>query len=334
MPDKSLGLKVGRKSGEKIRKALVEAGAFDRSRKICSDESYVYLPVLEMDEKSAAMVGSIAEFELVQINFLPEECVPSPEDLLGFRPSFEVVGDIAMVEDNDAERVAAALMSTSKSIKTVIAPISDVEGEFRTRRFRHVAGETRTVTVHREHGLRYRVDLEGAYFTPRLGTERLRIAGLVSPGDVVLDMFAGVGPFALLLAKKGADVIAMDKNPVAVKYLRENALLNKVNNIEILEGDAAELALRFENRADHVIMNLPHSASEFLIPAIKAAKPEGVVHYYCIAPDDDLYKDEALIGKAASELGARVEVLYKEIVRSYAPHRSNVVIDFQVHKAG
>jgi tRNA (guanine37-N1)-methyltransferase len=332
MPDKSLGLKVSRKNGEKIRKALVEAGAFDRSRKICSDESHVYLPVLEMDEKSAAMVGSIAEFELVQINFLPEECVPSPEDLLGFRPSFEVVGDIAMVEDNDAERVAAALMSTSKSIKTVIAPISDVEGEFRTRRFRHVAGETRTVTVHREHGLRYRVDLEGAYFTPRLGTERLRIAGLVSPGDVVLDMFAGVGPFALLLAKKGADVIAMDKNPVAVKYLRENALLNKVNNIEILEGDAAELALHYENRADHVIMNLPHSASEFLIPAIKAAKPEGIVHYYCIAPDDDLYRDEALIRSAAEEIGAGGEVLYKEIVRSYAPHRSNVVIDFRVKK--
>ena len=304
MPDKSLGLKVSRKNGEKIRKALVETGAFDRSRKICSDESHVYLPVLEMDEKSAAKIRGIAEFELVQINFQPEERIPGPEDLLGFRPSFEVVGDIAMVEDNDAERVAAALMSTSKSIKTVIAPISDVEGEFRTRRFRHVAGEARTVTLHKEHGLRYRVDLEGAYFTPRLGTERLRIAGLVSPGDVVLDMFAGVGPFALLLAKKGADVIAMDKNPVAVKYLRENALLNKIKHIEILEGDAAELALRYENRADHVIMNLPHSASEFLIPAMRAARPEGVVHYYCIAPEEDLYKDEALIGKAAEEMGA------------------------------
>ena len=333
MPDKSLGLKVSRKNGEKIRKALVETGAFDRSRKICSDESHVYLPVLDMDEKSAASVRSIAEFELVEINFLPEEKIPGPEDLLGFRPSFDVVGDIAMVEDNEAERVAAALMSTSKSIKTVIAPISDVEGEFRTRRFRHVAGVAGTVTLHKEHGLRYRVDLEGAYFTPRLGTERLRIAGQVSPGDVVLDMFAGVGPFALLLAKTGASVIAMDKNPVAVKYMRENALLNKVNNIVILEGDAAELARRHENRADHVIMNLPHSASAFLLPAIRAAKPDGIVHYYCIAPEDDLYKDEALIRRAADEMGVVWEVLYKDIVRSYAPHRHNVVIDFRVKKA-
>ncbi|MCK9565416.1 MAG: class I SAM-dependent methyltransferase family protein, partial [Methanothrix sp.] len=193
MPDKSMGLKVSRKNGEKIRKALVETGTFDRSRKICSNESHVYLPVLDIDEIEAAKIRSIGQFELVAINFQLEERVLCPEDLLGFRPSFEVVGDIAMVEDSDAEHVAAALMSTSKSIKTVIAPISDVEGEFRTRRFRHVAGEVRTVTLHKEHGLRYRVDLEGAYFTPRLGTERLRIAGLVSPGEVVLDMFAGVG---------------------------------------------------------------------------------------------------------------------------------------------
>lgn len=332
MPDISLGLKVDRKNGERIRKTLVDAGLFDRSRKICSDESHVYLPVLEIDEKSATKLCSIGQFELVQICFLPEEKIISPEDLLGFRPSFEVVGDIAMVEDQDAERVAAALRSTSKSIKTVIAPISDVEGEFRTRRFRHVAGEARTVTLHKEHGLRYKVDLEGAYFTPRLGTERLRIAGQVSPGDVVLDMFAGVGPFALLLAKKGADVIAMDKNPVAVKYLRENALLNKVNNIVILEGDAAELALPYVGRADHVIMNLPHSASAFLLPAMRAVKPDGMIHYYCIAPEDDLFRDEALIRKAAEEVGASGEVLYKEIVRSYAPHRSNVVIDFRVKK--
>ncbi len=330
MPDKSLGLKVDRKDGEKIRKSLVETGLFDRTRKICSDESHVYLPVLEIDERSQAKLCCIGRFEPVRISFLPEEKTISPEDLLGFRPSFEVVGDIAMVEDSDAERVAAALMSTCKSIKTVIAPISDVEGEFRTRRFRHVAGETRTVTLHKEHGLRYRVDLERAYFTPRLGTERLRISGLVSPGDVVLDMFAGVGPFSLLLAKKGAKVIAMDKNPVAVKYLRENALINKVNNIEILEGDAAELALLYENQADHVIMNLPHSASAFLLPAIRAAKPDGMVHYYCIAPEDDLYRDEALIRRAAEEMNVGIKVLYKEIVRSYAPHRHNVVIDFLV----
>ncbi|HNZ06041.1 MAG TPA: class I SAM-dependent methyltransferase family protein, partial [Methanothrix soehngenii] len=249
--------------------------------------------------------------------------------------SFEIVGDIAMIEDleeGEAERVASALMSSSKSIKTVIAPISDVEGEYRVRRFRHVAGEARTTTTHKEHGLRYLIDLEGAYFTPRLGTERLRIAGLVGPDDTVFDMFAGVGPFSILMAKRCRWVVAVDKNPVAVQYMRENARLNKVENIDILEGDANEIALRYQNAADHVIMNLPHSASLFLPAAIGAAKPGGIVHYYCIAPEDDLYRDEFLIREAAEKMSARIEVLYESIVRSYAPHRLNVVIDFRVKK--
>jgi len=329
----SYGIKVQRSRGEEFRKVLVEMAAFDRSRKIISDESNVYLPVLEIDELAASRLRQIGDFERIEMDFPVEEHSLSPKDLLGFQPGFEVVGDIAIVEDIDAERVASALMSASKNIRAVIAPLSDVEGEFRTRRFRHVAGEARTVTTHKEHGLRYRVDLEGAYFTPRLGTERLRVAGLVRPGDVVLDMFAGVGPFALLMAKKGARVIAMDKNSVAVQYLKENARLNKVESIEILEGDAGGLALGCESQADHVIMNLPHSASQFLIPAMRAAKPGGIVHYYAIAPEKDLYRDLALIEKAADQMSASVEVIYEGVVRSYAPHRYNVVIDFRVRKS-
>ena len=330
MAEESSGLRVRREFGERMRKALVESGLLDRSRKIRADEIHVYLPILEMDAASSTKLEQIAAFEPVQMDFPPEERPATPEDILGYRPSFEVVGDIAMVEEADAKAVAAAIMATSKGIKAVIAPISDVEGEFRTRRFRHIAGEARTSTIHKEHGLRYRVDLEGAYFTERLGTERLRIAKLVKPGDFVLDMFAGVGPFSLLLAKKGALVVAMDKNPLAIRCLQENAVLNKITNIEILEGDAAELALLYAGRADHVIMNLPHSASSFLVPAMRAAKSGGVVHYYCIAPEDDLYRDEALIRSAAEGLGAEVEVLYRGIVRSYAPRRHNVVMDFQV----
>ncbi len=266
------------------------------------------------------------------MDFPPEEKDACPEDLLGFRPSFEVVGDIAIVEGDQAEQVASALMSCYKMVKTAIAPISDVEGEFRTRRFRHVAGENGTITTHKEHGLRYRVDLEGAYFTPRLGTERLRVAEQVNPSDVVLDMFAGVGPFSLLFAKRGARVIAIEKNPVAVKYLRENALLNKIQDIEILEGDAADLAPRYENMADHVIMNLPHSAAQFLIPAMRAARNGGVIHYYAIAPEESLYRDTDQIKKASEQLGFSVDIIHQRIVRSYAPKRYNVVIEFRVRK--
>jgi tRNA (guanine37-N1)-methyltransferase len=330
MPQLSPGIKVKRNQGEQFRKALAGLGALDRCRKIASDGTHVYLPVLpELVDK--ILLKEISDYEPVEMEFEPEPPIITPESILGYQPSFEVVGDIAIVEQEDAGLVAAALMSTCKNLRSVITPVSDVEGEFRTRRFRHVAGEDRTVTVHREHGLRYRVDLEGAYFTPRLGTERLRIARQVAPGDFVLDMFAGVGPFALLLARGGAKVVAIDKNPVAVKYLRENAILNRID-LEILEGDASDLARNYENTADHVIMNLPHTAHQFLLPAIQAAKDGGVVHYYAISQDDDLYKDLDLIEAAAFQLGVGINVLHKGVVRSYAPHRYNVVMDLRVNK--
>lgn len=327
---RSRGIKVKRGQGEQFRKALAGLGVLDRCRKIASDEAHVYLPVLPelVDEK---LLKEISDYDLVEMEFEPEPPITTPESILGYQPSFEVVGDIAIVEQEDVELVAAALMSSCKNIRSVITSVSDVEGEFRTRRFRHVAGDKRTITIHKEHGLRYRVDLEGAYFTPRLGTERLRIARQVAPGDFVLDMFAGVGPFALLLAHRGARVVAIDKNPVAVKYLRENAILNRID-LEILEGDASILARNYENTADHVIMNLPHTSHQFLIPAIKAAKNGGVIHYYAISKDEDLYKELELIEAAAFQLGVKIDVLYKGVVRSYAPHRYNVVVDLRVDK--
>lgn len=327
------GIRVLRSKGELFRQALVEVGGFDRSRKISSDDMYVYLPVLPMEEQVLAKLRRIGDFDRVEMEFKPEEKRQSPEDLLGYKPGYEVIGDIAILEDDGAEEVAQALLATCKSIKTVILPVSDVEGELRLRRFLHISGEERTTTLHKENGLLYRLDLEGVYFTARLGNERLRVARGVRPSEVVLDMFAGVGPFSLLLAKRGAHVVALDKNPLAIKYLRQNAALNRIENVTILEGDAAELALRFEGQADHVVMNLPHSSSQFLIPAMKAAKNGGTVHYYTIAPEEALYQDEGLIRGAADQLGFSVEMGYRGIVRSYAPRRCNVVMDFRVWKA-
>jgi len=330
----SRGVKVPKRRGEPVRRALLTLGALDRSRKIFSKGDYICLPVLDLDRRAMDLLVSISEFEVADLPFQTEPEVATAQGLLGFKPSFDVVGDIAIVDPEDAEKVASALMTVNKSIRTVIAPVSDVEGEFRTRRFWHVTGEDRTSTIHKEHGLRYKIDLQEAYFTPRLGTERLRIISQTKPSDVVLDMFAGVGPFALPVARRCQKVIAIDKNPLAVKYMRENALMNKIDNIEIFEGDARDLAVRYECTADQVIMNLPHSASEFLDPAIRAAKDGGIVHYYAMSPEEDLYGDLRKIERSAEKLGANVELAYKGIVRSYSPRRYNVVIDFRVLKPG
>jgi tRNA (guanine37-N1)-methyltransferase len=336
MAGSSRGIRVPRAQGEAVRKALVEMGLFDRRRKISSDGSFVYLPVLSLDGEPLLAIKKITDLEPVEAPFEAEKPIVAPESILGYKPSYEVVGDIAIVEPvkpEDAQREAEALLSAERHLRTILIQASDVEGEFRTRRFHHLAGEKRTSTIHKENGLRLKLDLEKVYFSPRLATERLRIAEQVHPGQTVLDMFAGVGPFALLMAKRGARVVTIDKNPYAVCYLLENVALNKIQGVEALEGDAALLAQRFEGHADHVIMNIPHSASGFLTPAMRVTMDGGIVHYYAFAPEDDLYRDRDIIEKAAYEFGVRVEVLYQGIVRSYAPRVYNVVLDFRVIKS-
>lgn len=330
-------IKVPKKKGETVRRMLLELGILDNSLKIGSDEVFLYLP-LTREPVPDELESFPEEIELLEFEFKSQEKKPVPEDLLGFSPAYEVIGDIALLEDPEldnqkASRIADALLRTQPNIKTVLKPLTPVIGEFRVREFEVVAGEPRTETIHREYGCRYKVDLSRAYFTPRLSTERSRILSQVKEGDTVVDMFAGIGPYSILIAKskKPSKVLAIDKNPNAVCYLRENIILNSAKNIEAIEGDAREEAKRFAGTADHVIMNLPHSAFEFLDSAVLLVKPCGIIHYYGITPEDDLFESSIeLIKEAAEKAGRKVEVLEKRVVRSYAPHQYNICIEARI----
>ncbi|MCC4765862.1 methyltransferase [Methanosarcina sp. DH1] len=330
-------IKVPKKKGEPVRRRLLELEILDNSVKISADEAFLYLP-LTREPASDELESFSNEIELLEFDFKPQEKKPVPEDLLGFSPAYEVIGDIALLEDPEldkekASRIADALLQTHSNIKTVLKPLTPVIGEFRVREFEVVAGEPRTETIHREYGCRYKVDLSRAYFTPRLSTERSRILFQVKEGDTIVDMFAGVGPYSILIAKskKPSKVLAIDKNPDAVRYLRENIILNSAKNIEAIEGDAREEAKKFAGTADHAIMNLPHSAFEFLDSAVLLTKPGGIIHYYGITPEDDLFESSIkLIKEAAEKAGRKIEVLEKRVVRSYAPHQYNICIEARI----
>lgn len=330
-------IKVPKKEGEPVRRILLELEILDNFVKINADEAFLYIP-LTREPASDELESIPTEIELIEFDFKPQEKKPVPEDLLGFSPAYEVIGDIALLEDPEldkekASRIADALLLTHSNIKTVLKPLTPVIGEFRVREFEVVAGEPRTETIHREYGCRYKVDLARAYFTPRLSTERSRILSRVKEEDIVVDMFAGVGPYSILIAKskKPSKVLAIDKNPEAVRYLRENIILNSAKNIEAIEGDAREEAKKFAGTADHVIMNLPHSAFEFLDSAVLLTKPGGIIHYYGITPEDDLFESSIeLIKEAAEKAGRKIEVLEKRVVRSYAPHQYNICIQARI----
>ncbi len=322
---------------EDIRRMLLQAGHIHPEAQIRRDDEHILIPVTGKPEPDelGALPGADENIAVIEAEFEPKRKKPSLEEILGFTPGFDVIGDIAIIDadDPDATRIAKALIEYRKSINVVLGAVGPVEGEFRTRQWVVLAGEHRTHTVHKEHGCRYNVDLAGAYFSARLGTERKRVADMVKPGQYVVDLFAGVGPFSILIGKSvpGASVVAVDKNPGAVKLLRENIRLNRLDNVTAVEDDARHAAGNLKHSADHVIMNLPQSAREFLDCGILAAKNGGVVHFYDITHEDDLYGTSwGLIQEAAARTGRKVECTGRRIVRSYAPYQYNVCIEFRV----
>ncbi|MDK2892828.1 class I SAM-dependent methyltransferase family protein [Methanohalophilus sp.] len=324
-----LCVKVKKRSGESVRAVLFEQDLLDNSFRIAADGDYLYLPIKSTPDESLFTHPVSVEYHECE----PQQSRPTLKDMLGYAPSFEIVGDIAIIDSDEpeAEKVARALLKFRPQLKAVLGEGPAIEGEFRVRPMRFIAGEKHTETIHKDHGCLYALDIAKVYFSPRLSTERQRIADQIGPDDVVVDMFAGVGPYSIPAAKRCRKVYAADKNPEAVKFLKKNVELNKLDNMEAMEADARDLPEILGQVADHVIMNLPHNASDFLKEAIALTKPGGVIHYYAMAHEDSLFGPSIdIIKKAATDAGRRVEVVETRTVRSYAPHQYNICIDARI----
>ena len=320
-------VRVARTEGEATRERLAEAGLLDRDHQITVEDGQIYLPVVDPDAVPA-------DLTVVEHPVETRRRQTAPADVLGWEPTYERVGDVVVLDEDDPERARAAadaVMESDVPAKTVVNRASKVEGEFRVREFDVLAGNG-TETVHREYGHEFRLDLAAVYFSPRLATERRRVVEQVREGERVVDMFAGVGPFAVPMASRGATVLAVDKNPVAVRYCRENARRNDVENrVEVVEADVREVARERPDTADRLVMNLPHSADEFLDAAAALAGDSAVVHLYDIQGEDDPFGPATRAAEAAVEGTAYdVEVVGERVVRSYAPHEVNVRVDLRL----
>ena len=279
---------VPRGEGESARKKLSEAGLLRGDLSIRSEGSSVFLPVL--DGPDLECPAGEEDFEPVASRIKSyKEVADVPEGLRALLPSsFDIIGDIAVFKLADeltphAAAIGNAMLAANKNLASV-ALDQGVEGELRVRSLKVVAGRQSTRTVHREYGIELEMDPALVYFSPRLASERWRIAQLVKPGERILDMFCGVGPFSILIAKKAkpSSVACIDANPHAIEFLSANIARNKVDGVGAYNGDARELAPSL-GPADRIIMNLPHSAHEFLPEALKSAAPDAWLHVYQVA---------------------------------------------------
>jgi len=199
----------------------------------------------------------------------------------------DIVGDIAIVRlsgfsSKEKRGVARELIEETKNVKVVMEQEGGIEGEFRLRKLKHLGGERRTLTVHKENGCTFKVDVAKCYFSPRLSTERLRVSHLVRPKEKVLNMFAGVGPYSIPIAKlAGARVTSCEMNEYAAELHEENDRLNKVEKlVSVVNEDAMNLPSLVALRFDRVLMPLPAEADRFLPTALLLAKKGAMIHYY------------------------------------------------------
>jgi len=335
-------VKVKKERAEEVRRALKSANLLRTDVKIRHDANFVYLPLTEEHKAKEVVDMGVGSVELCRTEFEVLAIKPGIEELIGFKPSYEIVGDIAVLNESADEAVASAIMKLHKNIRVVARRRSHVEGVFRRRRIEIIAGERRTETVHKENGCRYKLDLERVYFNPRLATERNRVASLAArsaSAETIIDMFAGVGPFSILIAKRAvkSHIIAIDINPDAIKYLRENIRLNAVENVEPIEGDVKAIYGAFRDKADRIIMNLPKSAYKFLAEAVQMLKPEGgTIHFYMvesIKKGEDMNNAKHKFCTWLTELGAHTpEILTVRKVKAYAPRRYIIGIDARVFR--
>jgi len=258
--------------------------------------------------------------------------------------SFDIVGDIAITKlpissQQDVKAVAQAILQRHKGVKTVLMQASKVSGDYRLRKLICIGGENRTRTVHKESDCIFAVDVEKCYFSPRLSYERRRIAELVRPNEVVVNMFAGVGCFSILIAKRQftAKVYSIDINSDAIKFMEDNIRINRVfGKVIPVFGDAKTvIANQLKGYADRIVMPLPEKAFEYLPTAVSALKPSGGWIYFhafehAIKTENPAENVKRKMEKILDSLGVNFEIPFARVVRSTGPNWWQLALDVHI----
>jgi len=328
---------VPKDGGEEVRRALRDGGHLLPHVSVLREADRLFFPT-----KARIDIGFPTEEREFAAAFAPvrsyKNVVEVPDRLRRLLPTaFDVIGDIAVLRipdelDAHVGAIGEALLRWNPRLR-VAARDRGVAGERRVRRIEVIAGEPRTTTVHVEFGLRYHVDVAKAYFSPRLGTERIRVASQIREGETVADPFAGVGPYAILIARrrKPSRVVASDANPDAVALLRTNVAVNRADRVEVREGDGHE-TLRSVAPVGRVILDLPHAAMDFLPDAIDALGPVGTVHLYGILSPLEREHRVMEIRESVARADRRILDLVVHNVRAYSPAQHHVAFDLTVDR--
>lgn len=263
-----------------------------------------------------------------------------PLELINKLPNkWEKIGDVLIIilasELNDYKELIGKNYAKVLSCKTVLNAIGGIKGEFRRPKVEIIYGQKNTITVHRENGIRFKLDPQKIMFSSGNLKERIRMAKISNENETVVDFFAGIGYFTLPIAvySKPKKIFACEKNKLAYDFLCENIVLNHVTSIvQPLKGDNRIIAPK--NIADRVIMGYINKTYKFLPTAIDCLKnSSGVIHYHDVYPDDVVpEKPVKIIDRETKKKNCKFKILRYDKVKSYAPGISHFVFDIKIGK--
>jgi tRNA (guanine37-N1)-methyltransferase len=266
---------------------------------------------------------------------LQDELAKGELELL--RDRFDLIGNIALIYippalEHRKHLITKKLVEAHRNVKTVLRKISSADSEFRVASYELLYGST-TETIHRENKCFFKLDPTKVHFTHKLAMERARIASLVKTRDRILCLFAGVGPFPIVIAKNiEVKILAIEKNPEACAYFKENLKLNKVSGeIALIEGDVEAILPQLESKFDRIVMPSPYLKPEerfrFLKLALPLAKEGSVIHCYVFAAREEIANLEKILAERFP-----VSVLRMKKCGNYAPGVHRIALDLLILK--
>lgn len=342
-----LALKVPRQKAEEARSFLTENKLLDKHHRIEHHGDYVEIPVLErpnathleqlaklgaevIDEREYAWRETFKEpfRDILKIIRIPEE----RHELLPAR--WEQLGHVLIMKIdnrlNDWLDEIASAYSEVLGARTVLRDVGGVAGEYREPVLELIMG-TETETTHVENGVEFMLDAAKLMFSSGNVDERIRMASICGNGEIVVDMFAGIGYFTLPMAvhSRPAKIMAYEINPLAYDYLGQNIALNDVEGV--VEPHLADCGDAEEKVADRVVMGYVGTTHVFLPKAIRIIRGKGIIHYHETCPNR-LMPDRPIerVKEAAENEGKGVEIINVKTIKSYAPGVSHVVVDAQI----
>ncbi|MFX1295903.1 MAG: class I SAM-dependent methyltransferase family protein [Promethearchaeota archaeon] len=345
---------VERQNGEKLHQWLINNVLLNRSIKICSENNWLVFPIIRnLKENEIEYLKKKIPIIRFEKRMMELKKIKKPKDLFMalkslipknlhnlIPKSFDIIGKLVIIEISEElkeyeEVIGKKILTLHPSLSSVFKKVESVQGEFRLRDVYLIAGDKNTETIHKENKCNYELDIKKVYFSPRLATEHDRVSALVQKDEIILDMFAGIGPFSILIAKrKQAQVWAVDINPAATYYLNRNIILNKVDNfIRVFKGDAREVLKKMpKQNFNRIIMNLPSKSSEFIDITTQVLKKDSIIHYYQFVSESD-YPVKFLedLKKIFQRYGRSIkEILNIRKVRAYAPYIWQIGVDILV----